>query len=214
MLQDVAMGCSWERVSFGSMDKRVTPLGLGSGYGLEARDVERAVERGLNFIYWGSQRRPSYAEAIRNLGPSRRENLVLVVQTYTRIASLMRGSLERALRDLRTDYTDLLLLGWWDQPPPRKIIDAAFALKEAGLMTALDRGPMSDEEMAWMRRVGGACAQDSQCAAVLEIGAARRRSGGLGQSVLAAGRALRVAPLVTVTMKVGKLARRNFVADA
>jgi aryl-alcohol dehydrogenase-like predicted oxidoreductase len=128
------MGCSWERVSFGSTSMRVTPLGLGSSYGLEARDVERAVERGVNYIYWGSQRRPSYAEAVRNLGPSRRENLVLVVQTYTRVAALMRGSLERALKELKTDYTDLLLLGWWNEPPPRKIVDAALTLKSAGLV--------------------------------------------------------------------------------
>lgn len=127
------MGCSWERVSFGSTGMRVAPLGLGSAYGLQAPDVERAIERGLNYIYWGSQRRPSYAEAVRNLGPSRRENLVLVVQSYTRVASLMRGSLERALRELKTDYTDLLLLGWWNEPPPRKIVDAALALKQAGL---------------------------------------------------------------------------------
>lgn len=127
------MPCSWERIPFGSTNLRVTPLGLGSSYGLEARDVERAVERGINYIYWGSQRRPSYAEAVRNLGPSKREELVLVVQSYTRAAAFMRGSLERALRDLRTDYTDLLLLGWWNEPPPRKIVDAALELKRVGL---------------------------------------------------------------------------------
>lgn len=127
------MACSWEQVAFGSTEMRVTPLGLGSAYGLEARDVERAVERGLNYIYWGSARRPSYAEAIRNLGPSRRKDLVLVVQSYTRIASLMRGSVERALRDFKTDYTDLLLLGWWNEPPPRNIVDAALEIKAAGL---------------------------------------------------------------------------------
>lgn len=131
------MGCSWERISFGSTGMRVTPLGLGSSYGLEARDVERAVERGINYIYWGSTRRASYAEAVRNLGPSRRENLVLVVQTYTRVAALMRGSLERALKELETDYTDLLLLGWWNEPPPRKIVDAALALKAGGLVRGI-----------------------------------------------------------------------------
>lgn len=127
------MACSWERVSFGSTGMRVTPLGLGAAYGLEARDVERAVERGLNYIYWGSNRRPSYAEAIRNLGPSRRDDLVIVVQTYTRLAAFMRASIERALWELKTDYADLLLLGWWNEPPPRKILDAALAIKEAGL---------------------------------------------------------------------------------
>jgi aryl-alcohol dehydrogenase-like predicted oxidoreductase len=127
------MACSWDRVPFGSTGMRVTPLGLGSTYGLVARDVERAVERGVNYIYWGSYRQAAWAEAVRNLGPARRQDLVLVVQSYTRLASLMRLSLERALRELKTDYTDLLLLGWWNAPPPRRILDAAVALKEAGL---------------------------------------------------------------------------------
>jgi aryl-alcohol dehydrogenase-like predicted oxidoreductase len=127
------MGCNWEQVGLGSTGMRVTPIGLGSGYGLEARDVERAVERGLNYIYWGSARRPSYAEAIRNLGPARRKDLVLVVQSYTRVASLMRFSVEQALRELNTDYTDLLLLGWWNEPPPRAIVEAAQSIKAAGL---------------------------------------------------------------------------------
>jgi aryl-alcohol dehydrogenase-like predicted oxidoreductase len=133
----VVMGCSWERVPFGASDLRVTPLGLGSSYGLEARDIERAVERGINYIYWGSQRRLSYAEAVRNLGPAGRDNLVLVVQSYTRVASLMRASLEIALREMRTDYTDLLLLGWWNEAPPRGIVDAAVELKRLGLAKAI-----------------------------------------------------------------------------
>jgi aryl-alcohol dehydrogenase-like predicted oxidoreductase len=44
----------------------------------------------------------------------------------------MKGSLERALRDLDVEYTDLLLLGWWQSPPPRRIVDAARALVDAG----------------------------------------------------------------------------------
>jgi aryl-alcohol dehydrogenase-like predicted oxidoreductase len=126
------MACGWEKVPFGATGMRVTPLGLAAGYGVRARDVERAVERGINYLYWGSYRHPEFAEAVRNLGPSRRKDLVLVVQSYTRVPGLMRLSLERALRKLRTDYTDLLLLGWWNEPPPRNILDAALALKEAG----------------------------------------------------------------------------------
>jgi aryl-alcohol dehydrogenase-like predicted oxidoreductase len=111
---------------------RVAPLGLGSSYGLKTRDVERAIERGVNYIYWGAYRRPSFAEAIRNLGPARRSDLVIVAQTYTRLSSLMSRSLERALKRLGTDYIDLLLLGWWNSPPPRGILEAALALKRAG----------------------------------------------------------------------------------
>lgn len=131
------MPCSWQRVPFGSTNIQVTPLGLGSAYGVAARDVERAVDRGINYLYWGSRRFPTFAEGVRNIGSSRRDGLVLVVQSYTRAAAFMRGSLERALRELRTDYTDLLLLGWWNEPPPRKIVDAALELKRIGLTKAI-----------------------------------------------------------------------------
>jgi aryl-alcohol dehydrogenase-like predicted oxidoreductase len=126
------MGCSWDRVSFGETGMTVTPLGLGSSYGLEARDVTRAVERGINYIYWGGVRRPSYAEAIRALGPSRRDELLLVVQSYARLPGLMRPDLEKSLRALGTCRADLLLLGWWNEPPPRAIVDAALSLKASG----------------------------------------------------------------------------------
>ena len=49
------------------------------------------------------------------------DELVVVVQTYTRVASLMRASLERALRKLGIEQADLLLLGWWNKPIPARI---------------------------------------------------------------------------------------------
>ncbi len=112
----------------------VSPLGLATGKGsIEAREVERAFERGINYFYWGSYRASKFGEGFRTVAKNHRANVRLVVQSYTRSAGLMRGSLERALKKLDTDYTDLLLLGWWNQPPPARILDAALALKERGL---------------------------------------------------------------------------------
>jgi aryl-alcohol dehydrogenase-like predicted oxidoreductase len=122
----------WDKVILGRTGLSVSRIGLGSSYGLGAADVERAVERGLNYLYWGSIRRPSFAEAVRNLGPARRDELVIVVQSYTRAGFWMRRSLESALRRMRIDHADLLLLGWWNAPPPRRILDAALELRAAG----------------------------------------------------------------------------------
>jgi aryl-alcohol dehydrogenase-like predicted oxidoreductase len=94
--------------------------------------VERAFDRGINYLYWGSARRDAFADGIRAVAKRKREDLVLVVQTYTRAASMMRGSLEGALHALDVEYTDLLLLGWWQSPPPPRILDAALALRESG----------------------------------------------------------------------------------
>jgi aryl-alcohol dehydrogenase-like predicted oxidoreductase len=122
----------WEKTTLGRTGLRTSRLGLASSYGVGTPDVERAFERGINYLYWGSIRRPAFGQAIANLAPNHREEMVVVVQSYTRAGFLMRGSLERALKNLHIEYADLLLLGWWQSPPPRRILDAALALKEEG----------------------------------------------------------------------------------
>ncbi len=59
--------------------------------------------------------------------------MVLVIQSYSRLASLVGWSLERALRALRLDHTDVLLLGMWNHPVPPRILDACRRLRERGL---------------------------------------------------------------------------------
>jgi aryl-alcohol dehydrogenase-like predicted oxidoreductase len=122
----------WDKSSFGATGLRVSRIGLGSSYGLPAREVERAFERGVNFFFWGLIRRPGFGEGVTNVARRRREDAVVAVQSYTRAAVLMRPSLEIALRRLKLDYVDLLTLGWWNAPPPRRILDAALALKDSG----------------------------------------------------------------------------------
>ena len=126
------MPCSWDKVTFGETGLRVSPIALGSSYGLGDLDVERAYERGLNFFLWGALRRESFGHGVRNLARDHRENMVIAVQTYTRIASVMSLGLDSALRRLRTDYVDLLVLSWWQDVPPRRIIDKALALRDSG----------------------------------------------------------------------------------
>ena len=56
-----------------------------------------------------------------------------MVQSYTRMAALMAGSLERALRRVNYDHADVLLLGIWNKPVAPRILDAARQLRERGL---------------------------------------------------------------------------------
>jgi aryl-alcohol dehydrogenase-like predicted oxidoreductase len=122
----------WEKKPLGRSGVVTSRLGLGSSFGVDTADVERAFERGINYLYRGSLRKPPFGRAIANLAPKHRDRMVVVVQTYTRVAFLMRESLERALRQLRVEYADFLLLGWWPSPPPRRILDAAKDLVAKG----------------------------------------------------------------------------------
>ena len=116
----------------GRTGREVSRLGLAASYGVPGAAVERAFERGLNYLYWGSRRTDPFAVALRNLR-AHRERMVLVVQSYARMASMMAGSLERALRHLQYDYADVLLLGMWNKPVAPRILDAARRLRERGL---------------------------------------------------------------------------------
>lgn len=111
-------------------------MGLASSYGVPTAAVERAFEQGINYLYWGSMRRKAFGDAIRNLKPQR-ERLVLVVQSYSRVAALVGWSLERALRKLGMEHADVLLLGLWNKPVSEAVLDAARRARERGLVRYL-----------------------------------------------------------------------------
>jgi aryl-alcohol dehydrogenase-like predicted oxidoreductase len=115
----------------------VSRLGLGSSYGVSGRDVDRAVERGVNYLYWGSRRRDDFGRAITRAARRDRERICVVVQSYSRSALALGPSLELALRQLQLDHADVLLLGWWNALPPRRILDRARALVDAGKARAV-----------------------------------------------------------------------------
>ena len=110
-------------------------LGLSAGYGrkLSTAMVERCFEQGLNYLYWGSIRWGTFGRALSNLKPQR-DRAILVLQSYSRLASLMHGSVERALKRIGYDRADVLLLGMWNRHVPTRILDAARRVRERGLV--------------------------------------------------------------------------------
>jgi len=122
-----------EPTMLGRTGLKVGRLGLSASYGMPAAAVEMAFERGMNYLYWGSLRRGAFADALRHLKPQR-ERMVLVVQSYMRMGSLVEVSVERALKKIGYDYADVLLLGWWNGPVWSNVLAAARRLKERGLV--------------------------------------------------------------------------------
>lgn len=108
-------------------------LGMAASYGAPTAAVERAFERGVNYLYWGTFRRGPFGQALRNLKPQR-ARMVLVLQSYSRAASLMAPSVETALRKLTFDFADVLLLGLWNHKPSPRILEATRKLRERGLI--------------------------------------------------------------------------------
>ncbi len=127
---------TFETSILGRTGLRVCRLGVSASYGVPANAVERAFERGVNYFYWGSRRTDAFADALRRLAPHR-ERFVLTVQSYSRAAGLIGWSVERALKALRFDHADILLLGMWNKEISPRILDASRKLKERGLVKFL-----------------------------------------------------------------------------
>ncbi len=119
--------------SLGASGLEVSKMGIGADAGISARALEWAFERGINYFYWGSRRRPGMKEAIRKLAASRREKMVIALQTYDYTGLALRQTFTQGLRALAIDYADVLILGNRNGPVPRRILDKALALKERGL---------------------------------------------------------------------------------
>jgi len=125
------MGNSFTEGTLGKTSLSVGRLGISGGYGAPAEAVETAFERGCNYFYHGSFRRDGMTKAIKNIcAKGRREKLVIVAQVYWRAPWLLNRSFDGFLKTTGLDYADVLLLGWYNSNPPRRILDACAALKE------------------------------------------------------------------------------------
>jgi len=125
------------RVDLGRSGLRVGKLGVGSSYGAPVAAYREAFERGVNYFYWGSLRREGMEQAIREIAAPDRDGLVLVLQSYSRFPALLRRAVRSGLRRLRLERADVLLLGWFNNRPSRRLLDAALELRERGLVRAL-----------------------------------------------------------------------------
>jgi aryl-alcohol dehydrogenase-like predicted oxidoreductase len=126
-------------VALGSTGLRVSRIGFGGSYGAPAEAYEYAFhEHGVNFLYWGSIRRPGMRDAIRRLvAGGHRDRLVVALQSYDRTGFLMRPFVARGLAALGLDHADLLILGYHDAVPAARVQNAANRLVDAGLVRYL-----------------------------------------------------------------------------
>jgi aryl-alcohol dehydrogenase-like predicted oxidoreductase len=121
-----------ERRPLGQTGLEVSRLGIGSSFGASTAVIESAVERGVNYLYWGTFRRAAFGRAMRNLAKRNREGLVLTVQSYSRLPGLVGPSVDVALARSGVGYFDFLLLGAQNSRPTEAYVEAFLKLREQG----------------------------------------------------------------------------------
>jgi aryl-alcohol dehydrogenase-like predicted oxidoreductase len=120
------------RIPLGKTGLMVSRMGIGCSYGIGASALEDAFERGINYFYFGTLRRLAMAQAVQHLSGAHRSELVVAIQSYARWPQIVRKSAEFALRKLRLDYADVLILGKSDKTPSTQLVDELVRLRESG----------------------------------------------------------------------------------
>lgn len=124
--------------TLGRSGKMVGRLGVACSYGAPSEAFEEAFDRGVNYFWWGGKRTAAMARAIRSIISSgRRDDLIIVIQSYSRSAALMELFYRQALRRLGINGADVLLLGWHNQVPSARMVDRALEMKSKGMFRHL-----------------------------------------------------------------------------
>jgi aryl-alcohol dehydrogenase-like predicted oxidoreductase len=115
----------------------VTALGNSGHYGLPVEGLARAVEAGVNLLFW----EPNYqtlTEFAGRLSAADRHALHFVAGTFEADDKRVRQDVERALRLLNLDRLSLFLVFWvqgWNRITP-EVRDALELLRDTGKIAA------------------------------------------------------------------------------
>jgi len=119
---------------FGRTGFTVHPLGVGSSYGVGAKGVEEAFERGVNYFYWAWRRSSGMRDGLRAIFRHDRDKIFLTITSLLPAEPLIRYNVHRVLKALGTDYVDGLQFFQLKNRPikPWLQLDAAMRLQEEG----------------------------------------------------------------------------------
>ena len=120
------------KVQLGRTGLLVSRIGIGCSYGVGTSSLLQAFDQGVNYFYFGTLRRDAMARAIHQLTPQHRQELVVAIQSYSRWPKILHQSVNRALRKLRLDCADVLILGKADHPPSNHLLEELIKIRETG----------------------------------------------------------------------------------
>ncbi len=130
------MDNKFENRTFGKTGFDVGPLGVGSSYGVGARGIEEAYERGVNYFYWAWSRRSGMRDGLRNIAKQNRDKIFITITSLAPTGQMIRHSVEKVRKALDIDYIDgLQFFLFKDKPPMRKLqLGPAIEMKEEGII--------------------------------------------------------------------------------
>ena len=126
------MNAFLERREVGRTGMQTARLGIGSTFDAPASAIEEAFEHGINYLYWGTVRRPEFARAMVNLSKGHRDELILTIQSYSKDPDSIEGEVEDALESADLEHFDFLLLGNRSEVPEDAYVEVFERLRERG----------------------------------------------------------------------------------
>jgi aryl-alcohol dehydrogenase-like predicted oxidoreductase len=134
------MSSTFQLRPFGGTGINVSPLGLSASYFPGKKTVYAAVDEGINFFFaFGFD--IQMIRPLRELMRARRDNFVLATGAYNYIwwAQDVRKTLEKRLRQFKTDYIDVFLFMGVMKPAEftPKVREDLMKLKEEGKVRAI-----------------------------------------------------------------------------
>jgi len=126
-----------DRVEIGKTGLKTGRLGIGSTFDAPTDAIEAAFDRGVNYMYWGSVRKPDFAKAMVNLSRQHRDELILTIQSYSKEPETIEGEVEDAIKESGVDHYDFLLLGNRMEVPEEAYLEVFERLRDRGLVRFL-----------------------------------------------------------------------------
>jgi aryl-alcohol dehydrogenase-like predicted oxidoreductase len=96
-----------------ALGRPVFRLGLACNYGIDAPGFERALERGVDYVFWTNMRTGHLREPFKRALRARREGITIATgPSIGYFGGSVRRGTERLLRSLDVEYIDALHLFW------------------------------------------------------------------------------------------------------
>ena len=140
-----------------AVKKRVCRMGVATNYGLDGRGFAKALDHGVNYVFWTSFRSgditPVFAEKLK---ADRERYVIATGPTVGWFGGGYRRGVEKALKTLKVDYLDVFHLFWLGVTSAltEGTMSELQKLKEEGNWDALDALPRNSNPIRMHNRCG------------------------------------------------------------